>query len=110
MALLPALLATLCSAAPPHPSATTPTYHAAAAQTAAAAAPARQRTVMAWIEGDMEAVADFVLRGAGKGAVNAVSHTSVFRLTANATSAELIVNQPALANHSRTWQQVRPSR
>ena len=92
--LLPALLATLCSAAPPHP--THPEDEAA---------PAPPRTVMAWIEGDMEAVADFVLRGAGKGAVNAVSHTSVFRLTANTTSAELIVNQPALANHSRTWQQ-----
>lgn len=38
------------------------------------------RTVLAWIEGNMTEVADFVLRGLGRGAVNAVSHTSMFRV------------------------------
>jgi hypothetical protein len=44
-------------------------------------------------------VADFVLRGNGKGAVNAISHTSVFRLQANATSAEFVADAAALAAH-----------
>ena len=62
----------------------------AAAATGSAAPP--QKTVMAWIEGNFTQVADFVLRGEGRGAVNAVSHTSVFRLHANATAAELVVD------------------
>eukprot|EP01052_Picozoa_sp_SAG31_P012708 SAG31_NODE_748_length_12390_cov_6.306484_12_plen_289_part_00 len=63
------------------------------------------RTVMAWIEGNMTDVADFVLRGAGKGAVNAVSHTSVFRLHANATAARLVVDANGLEEHRQHWQQ-----
>ena len=79
---------------------------ACALQAAAADAHGKgDKTVMAWIEGDMTEVADFVLRGAGKGAVNAVSHTSVFRLHANATAAQLTVDDAALEQHRQHWQQ-----
>jgi hypothetical protein len=47
---------------------------------ATTALPSPPRTVLAWIEGNMTEVADFVLRGEGRGAVNAVSHTSMFRV------------------------------
>ena len=63
------------------------------------------KTVMAWIEGNFTDVADFVLYGPAKGAVNAVSHTSVFRLHANSTAAEFVVDSAALAKHKRMWQQ-----
>ena len=72
---------------------------------AASSAAAPQKTVMAWIEGNFSDVSDFVLRGEGKGAVNAVSHTSLFRLHANSTSATLAVDAVALAEHRRMWQQ-----
>jgi hypothetical protein len=69
----------------------------------AAAAP-RKRTVMAWIEGNNTEVAQFVLRGAGKGAVNAVSSGSVFGVSASSTRAVLTVNSVGLEEHRRIWQ------
>ena len=41
----------------------------AAPSAAASADTAQQKTVMAWIEGNLTEVSDFVLRGKGKGAV-----------------------------------------
>ena len=69
------------------------------------AASSQKKTVMAWIEGNLSEVSHFVLHGAGKGAVNAVSHTSLFTLAANATAASLSINTVALAEHKVMWQQ-----
>ena len=53
----------------------------------------------------MSAIGEFVLHGEGKGAVNAVSHTSIFRLQANATDAQFTTDPVALAEHRRLWQE-----
>ena len=63
-----------------------------------------QKTVLAWIEGNQSAIAEFILRGKGKGAVNAVS-AAIFQLQANATDAQFVADPAALAEHKRLWQE-----
>eukprot|EP01051_Picozoa_sp_SAG22_P007016 SAG22_NODE_479_length_9968_cov_43.841524_1_plen_683_part_00 len=63
------------------------------------------RTVMAWIAGDTNKSKDFILRGAGKGAVNAVSCGGLWNLAANKTDAWLTISQPAIDAHRTTWQE-----
>ena len=70
---------------------------AAAPSSSPASSAPQQKTVLAWIGGNMSAIAEFVLHGEGEGAVNAVSHTSVFRIQANATDAQFTTDPVALA-------------
>ena len=71
-------------------------------QISTAPAPAR-KTVLAWIAGNSNESAEFVLRGSGRGAVNAVSVGGLFSSAANATNVWLTVNQPAIDAHAATW-------
>ena len=66
-------------------------------------APPVRKTVLAWIAGNSSESAEFVLRGNGKGAVNAVSVGGLFSSAANATDVWLTVNQPAIDAHAKTW-------
>jgi hypothetical protein len=60
---------------------------------------------MAWIAGDTNESKDFILRGAGKGAVNAVSCGGLWNLAANQTDAWLTISQPTIDAHRATWQE-----
>ena len=59
------------------------------------AAPPARKTVLAWIAGDTNESAEFVLRGSGKGAVNAVSVGGLFNSASNATNVWLTVRAPS---------------
>lgn len=61
------------------------------------------KTVLAWIAGPTNESVEFVLRGNGKGAVNAVSVGGLFSSAANATDVWLTVNQPAIDAHAAAW-------
>lgn len=63
------------------------------------------RTVMVWIAGNSSLAADFILTGAGKGAVNAVSVGGLFGLEDNATDVWLTVDEANVAAHRKTWQE-----
>ena len=63
------------------------------------------RTVMAWIAGNSTTSLRFILHGAAKGTVNAVSAGGMFGFATNKTDAWLTVDAQAVAAHRRVWQQ-----
>ena len=66
------------------------------------------RTVMAWIAGNSTTSLRFILHGAAKGTVNAVSAGGMFGFATNKTDAWLTVDAQAVAAHRRVWQQGEP--
>ena len=63
------------------------------------------KTVMAWVIGNASESAHFILQGAGKGAINAVSVGGLFSFAANATDAWFKPNPAAIAAHRQQWQE-----
>ena len=66
------------------------------------------RTVMAWIAGNSTTSLRFILHGAAKGTVNAISTGGMFGFATNKTDAWLTVDAQAVAAHRRVWQQGEP--
>ena len=60
---------------------------------------------MAWVIGNASESAHFILQGAGKGAINAVSVGGLFSFGANATDAWFKPNPAAIAAHRQQWQE-----
>jgi hypothetical protein len=71
----------------------------------AAATVAPNRTVLAWVEGNWTEVADFVLDGSAKGAVNAVSAGGMWGVSS--LDGSLTVDLAKQEEHRRIWQSAR---
>ena len=63
------------------------------------------RTVMAWIAGNSTTSLRFILHGAAKGTVNAISAGGMFGFATNKTDAWLTIDPQAVAAHRHIWQQ-----
>ena len=59
---------------------------------------------MAWVAGDANESAEFILQGEGRGAINAVSVGGLFGMVDNETDVWLTVDAATVAAHRRTWQ------
>jgi hypothetical protein len=59
-------------------------------------------TVLAWVEGNWTEVADFVISGNAKGAVNAISAGGMWGVSH--LNGSLTINQAAVEEHRKIWQ------
>ena len=60
------------------------------------------KTVLAWVEGNWTEVADFVISGSAKGAVNAISAGGMWGVSS--INGSLTVNQARVEEHKKIWQ------
>ena len=67
-----------------------------------ASASTNGKTVLAWIEGNWTEVADFVISGTAKGAVNAISASGMWGVSS--MNGSLTVNQARVEEHKKIWQ------
>jgi hypothetical protein len=64
-----------------------------------------EKTVMAWLIGNATECHEWILNGAAKGAINAVSRPGLFSLAANKTDAWFRPNPGEIAHHRSLWQE-----
>ena len=70
--------------------------------TTAITTPTNNNTVLAWIEGNWTEVANFILHGNAKGAVNAISAGGMWGVSS--IDGSLVVNEQRVQDHRNIWQ------
>jgi len=76
--------------------------------TPATTSPTNNNTVLAWIEGNWTEVANFILHGNAKGAVNAISAGGMWGVSS--IDGSLVVNEQRVQDHRNIWQSKKQKR